>query len=110
MRRLGKKADVDAATRLITSLYLSEAEFALFAHLPGERIHKTRHYLEPIDGVALSVDRFEGRLEGLILAEAEFETEAALRAYAGPDFATREVTDDPRYGGGRLAACGLPAD
>src|ERR1700732_390094 len=41
MRRLTRKADVDAATRLLTSIYLSPEEFALFANLPGERIRKT---------------------------------------------------------------------
>jgi CYTH domain-containing protein len=109
MRRLAKKADVDAHTRLITSIYLTEAEFALFAHLPGETIQKTRHYVEPIGGVEVSVDRFEGRLEGLIMAEAEFDSEAAMHAFPDPDFAIREVTADPRYGGGQLAVQGLPA-
>jgi len=110
MRRLGRKADVDAATRLITSIYLSEAEFALLADLPGAILRKTRHHLAPVEGVALSVDRFEGPLAGLILAEAEFESAEALRAFPQPDFALREVTDDPRYGGGALARDGLPKD
>ncbi len=35
-RRLGRKADVDAGTRLITSIYLSPEEFELLRGLPGE--------------------------------------------------------------------------
>ena len=58
----------------------------------------------------VSVDRFDGPLAGLILAEAEFETAAALAAFPHPDFAVREVTDDPRYGGGALIRDGLPRD
>ncbi len=31
-----------------------------------------------------------------------------MAAFAMPDFAIREVTDDPRYRGGNLAGHGLP--
>jgi CYTH domain-containing protein len=109
-RRIARKADVDARTRLITSIYLSEAEFALLADLPGERIHKVRHHLAAVDGVSISVDRFEGPLAGLVMAEAEFESEAAMDVFPTPDFAIREVTDDPHYSGGMLVAHGLPVD
>lgn len=108
MRRLGRKADVDARTRLLTSIYLSEAEFALLADLPGQRLRKVRHHLRAEGGVAMSVDVFEGPLAGLVLAEAEFETAEQLAAFHAPDFAGREVTDDPRYAGGWLVANGLP--
>lgn len=108
MRRLTRKADVDAATRLLTSIYLAPEEFALLADLPGQRVRKTRHRLAPQDGTTISVDRFEGPLAGLILAEAEFETAEALAAFPTPDFAVREVTEDPRYTGGALIRDGLP--
>ena len=108
MRRLGRKADVSADTRLLTSIYLDEAEFALLAGLPGRRLVKVRHHLTPVDGVAMSIDRFEGGLDGLILAEAEFDDAPSMAAFTGPPFALREVTEDPRYGGGALVANGLP--
>lgn len=107
-RRLSRKVDVDAATRLITSLYLTEAEFALFADLPGRTLRKVRHLLGPVNGVEISVDVFEGPLSGLIMAEAEFETADALAAFPDPDFALRDVTQDTRYSGGQLVCCGLP--
>lgn len=110
MRRLGRKGDVDASHRLITSIYLSEAEFKLLADLPGRRIHKVRHRLRPIEGRTFGVDVFEGELAGLILAEKEFETDAEMAACPHPPFARREVTEDPRYSGGWLAANGLPPD
>ncbi len=108
MRRLGRKADVDASTRLLTSIYLSSEEFALLSSLPGRILRKTRHHIGLVAGVEMSVDVFEGDLAGLILAEAEFDDAASLAAYPAPDFALREVTDDPRYSGGRLVAEGLP--
>lgn len=107
-RKLGRKGDVDPETRLVTSIYLSAAEFDLFAGLPGQRLRKVRHHLAPVGGVAYGVDVFEGELAGLILAETEFATAEALAACPGPDFAVREVTRDLRYAGGWLAAHGLP--
>jgi CYTH domain-containing protein len=107
--RLSRKADVDARTRLITSIYLPEQEFAvLAASLPGVRIKKLRHKLQSPPDVAVHVDEFQDTLEGLIMVEAEFNTADKLAAFPMPDFAVREVTDDPRYNGGYLAMNGLP--
>lgn len=105
--RLSKKADLAPDRRLITTLYLTEAEYALFGTLPGRGLRKTRHYYAA-DGVTLSVDRFEGPLAGLFLAEVEFADDAAMAAFPHPAFALREVTDDPRYTGGELVVHGRP--
>ena len=110
MLRLTRKVDVDARTRLLTSIYLPDEEFAvLAAALTGPKIVKLRHRLQPSDGVTFGIDEFQGSLGGLILAEAEFDTDAHLAAFPHPDFAIREVTDDERYTGGLLAIDGLPA-
>ena len=109
MLRLTRKADVDIHTRLITSIYLPEEEFAvLTASLQGSRIKKLRHRLEPIEGIFMVVDEFQDELAGLILAEVEFKTPELLAAFPGPDFAIREVTDDPRFTGGSLVKNGIP--
>jgi CYTH domain-containing protein len=110
MRRLTRKADADASTRLLTSIYLDEAEYELLSGLPGRLLRKTRYRLPAEAGVMLCVDHFEGPLEGLIMAEAEFEDDASLVAYPDPDFAVRDVTADPRYRGGELCAHGIPAE
>src|SRR5215471_13862351 len=108
--RLSRKADIDARTRLVTSIYLPEEEFALLAaSLPGRRVEKLRHRLQSPTGIVLSVDQFQGVLAGLTLLEAEFDSVALMTDFVVPDFALREVTDDPRYSGGQLAAHGLPA-
>jgi CYTH domain-containing protein len=110
MLRLSRKADVDVHTRLIASIYLPEEEFALLAALlPGVRIKKLRHRLHsPHPGVLLAVDEFQAGLAGLILAEAEFETDDLLASFPVPAFAVREVTDDLRFTGAVLAGNGLP--
>jgi hypothetical protein len=110
LRRLGRKADVDPSTRLLTSIYLSPEEFRLLSTLPGDVLRKTRHYLGKVGGAEVSVDVFEGPLSGLIMAEAEFADAEAMARYPMPDFAFREVTADIRYTGGRLVTEGLPDD
>jgi CYTH domain-containing protein len=84
---------------LLTTVYLDAAEHAVFAALPARVLRKTRHHLPP-----LVVDVFEPPLHGLVLAEAEFDSEAEVRAFPAPPAALAEVTRDSRFGGGRLAA------
>jgi CYTH domain-containing protein len=102
-RRLTRKADVTASTRLVTSVYLTPDEYDLLAALPGQTLVKTRHYVGRINGADVSVDEFGAHLAGLVMAEAEFDSEAAMRAYPSPEFAVAEVTEDRRYSGGELA-------
>jgi CYTH domain-containing protein len=109
--RFSRKADLDASTRLITTIYLTESELqVLSAALSGDRLSKLRHRLRSPDRTPMSVDEFQGDLAGLRLVEAEFETAEALAAFTPPAFALREVTDDARYTGAQLAAHGLPQD
>lgn len=110
MRRLGRKADVNPSTRLLTSIYLSPEEFALLANLSGRTLRKTRHHFETAEGVVMAIDVFEGPLQGLIMAEAEFDTEEVMAAFTPPAFVGREVTEDAAYTGGALVEHGLPAD
>lgn len=109
--RFSRKADVDTRTRLITSIYLPEEEFAvLAASLPGVRIRKLRHRLKSAPDVAMHVDEFQDALVGLIMVEAECNTAHRLANLPMPDFAVREVTDDPGFTGGLLVEHGLPAN
>lgn len=88
-----------AVQGLITNTYLSPAEYEVFAGLPARVLSKMRYSLPP-----LGVDVFGPPLHGLVLAEAEFESDTAARAFAVPSFAVAEVTDDPRFTGGSLVA------
>lgn len=109
LTRLTRKADVDGRTRLITSIYMPEDEFALLvAALPGVRLRKLRHRLKSPPGVVLLFDKFQDALEGLMTTEAEFDTPELMDAFPAPPFAEREITDDPRFAGIALARNGWP--
>jgi CYTH domain-containing protein len=82
----------------ITNIYLTEAEYDVFAVLPGRLLTKTRLSLPP-----LGVDVFDAHLHGLVLAEAEFATDDDMYAFVPPPYVVAEVTDDPRFTGGRLS-------
>lgn len=82
---------------LLTTIYLSAAEYAVIAGLPAATLRKTRHSVPP-----LGVDVFAGELTGLVLAEAEFADDEAMRVFEAPAWVVAEVTDDPRFTGGRL--------
>lgn len=107
--KLTRKIDAAPDTRLITTMYLQEAEYKeLAAILPGVRLRKIRHRMQLSQSVVMAVDEFEGALAGLILAEIEFADDAAMAAFATPDFALREVTKDERYNSWSLVTNGRP--
>ncbi|MFE2431445.1 hypothetical protein ACFXJ5_32495 [Streptomyces sp. NPDC059373] len=83
---------------LITNTYLSRAEYDVLAALPAATLRKARHSLPPF-----GVDVFEPPLHGLVLAEAEFGTDAEMPAFTPGIEVVAEVTADPRFTGGRLA-------
>lgn len=82
---------------LITNIELTEAEFRLLAQLPGKMLRKVRYSVPPF-----GIDVFEGALQGLRLAEAEFNSAAEADALVVPDFIRHEVTADWRFTGGQL--------
>jgi CYTH domain-containing protein len=82
---------------LITTMYLTEGEYEVFARLPAGVLTKTRHSVPPF-----GIDVFEGPLAGLTLAEAEFNSAAEAEALTLPGFISQEVTNDLRFTGGRL--------
>ncbi|HSY10727.1 MAG TPA: hypothetical protein VK976_00925, partial [Verrucomicrobiae bacterium] len=84
---------------LITTFYLSKQEFEVFAKLPAKILVKTRHSVPPF-----GIDVFEGVLDGLVLAEAEFDSESAASAMTLSPLSMAEVTEDYRFNGGSLVA------
>jgi CYTH domain-containing protein len=88
----------DGGPGLITTMYLSSAEYVVFAAVPADELRKTRYSIPPF-----GVDVFDDALAGLTLAEVEFESDAAMRAFVAPA-AVAEVTRDQRFTGGRLAS------
>ena len=91
----------DFSRTLITNIYLSQYEYEQLAVFEGNEIRKNRYpYVH--EGRTYSIDIFLGTLWGLILAEAEFETDEEMSAFTMPDFAVLEVTNDEMFTGGRL--------
>ena len=88
---------------LITNIYLTEDEFRLLAQLPAKMVSKVRYSAPPF-----GIDVFEGALQGLVLAEAEFNSAAEADALIVPDFILDEVTDDERFTGGQLVCASRP--
>jgi CYTH domain-containing protein len=89
---------------LITNIYLTEGEFRLLSQLPGKIFSKVRYSVPPF-----GIDVFEGALQGLRLAEAEFNSAAEADALVLPDYILHEVTDDVRFTGGQLVCASRPS-
>ena len=81
----------------ITNMYLRQDEFLMLAQLPARTLTKTRFSVPPF-----GIDVFHGVLEGLILAEAEFDSAEAAEALTVPFAVVGEVSADNRFTGGEL--------
>jgi adenylate cyclase len=73
----------------------------------GRRLRKRRHLMEHA-GRDIELDVYEGKVEGLAVAEVEFADEVAAEAFEPPEWFGDEVTGDERYANESLAAHGLP--
>jgi CYTH domain-containing protein len=87
----------------ITNVYLNEVEYKHFETLEAKILRK-RRYPYPLPDFSLSIDVFEGRHQGLILAEMEAEEKARVDGLVLPAFVLKDVTEDPFFTGGHLAA------
>lgn len=89
---------------------ISEGVFTILWGLTeGRRIQKRRyHVTEALH--PMTVDLYEGDLEGLVVAEAEFDTEEAAGRFEMPSWAEQEVTGVKGYGNRDLAINGWPKE
>jgi CYTH domain-containing protein len=103
-RKLTQKyqaADQTAYATTITNFYLDEASYVLLGTLPARILTKKRFKL--VDGrFQFSIDQFSGPLTGLVMAEIEQPDMNSLMQIPQPAFALREVTENPKFGGGML--------
>jgi adenylate cyclase len=86
----------------------TEAFDALWPLTKGHRIEKRRYEI-PHAGAIIELDEFGGQLEGLLLAEVEFDAKEASQGFEPPAWLGREVTNDARYGNRSLAERERPA-
>jgi CYTH domain-containing protein len=91
-----------------TEVTLSGEQFdSLWKHTEGRRLEKDR-YEVPYRDVVIEVDVFRGALEGLIVAEVEFDSVEASRGFEPPAWFGDEVTEDGAYRNRNLATKGRP--
>lgn len=109
--KLGQKLRVHPhETRIIfhTNFYLSEAECVFLAStLPAHRLNKRRFGFQGAT-IPMSIDQFQGPLEGLVLAEVDFGPHGEPSTFSMPSFALAEVSDDERFTGASLAVTTRP--
>jgi CYTH domain-containing protein len=80
---------------------------ALWELTDGRRLQKTRREMR-VDGMLVEIDEYSGALDGLIVAEVEFDDEDAARAFTPPAWFGREVTGEAAYANRSLSVDGLP--
>lgn len=113
LRRRGGKTLLTAKvgmgeTRVEREIELGDEEFeALWPLTEGRRIRKIR-YLVPHEELTVEVDRFKGELEGMLIAEVEFDSEQASAEFEPPPWLGLDVTGDERYANESLAVKGSP--
>lgn len=89
-------------------LPLDDDQFeSLWPLTEGRRLTKTR-YLNPSPEGVYEIDVYEKPLEGLLVAEIEFESPAASERFEPPDWLGREVTGEAGYENRSLAEHGFP--
>lgn len=81
-----------------------EAYTHLLPKIDGNLLVKKRYLIPLFQGTKLTIelDVFEGSFQGLMLAEVEFETEAAALAFTPPAWFGEDVTFSGRYQNSRL--------
>jgi CYTH domain-containing protein len=109
--KLGQKqvpSPPDFGRMTITNIYLSRAEYSVFANLEARELQK-RRYAVAHNGRIFGVDVFQDMLSGLVLAETSFDTDEEMEHPLDlPSWIGDEVSTDFRFTGGALASLNPP--
>lgn len=73
----------------------------------GRQLEKTRRRMR-VQGVEVEVDEYAGHLDGLVVAEIEFNDEDAAMDFTPPTWFGRDLTGEVAYSNRALASEGLP--
>ena len=94
--KLGKKyGKISGIEEPIVNIYLDEAEYALFAALPGRRLVRHRyHYLT--GGRTYNINVALGNTTPIIV-EAEYDSRESALLTVPPPFCGPEISDDPAF-------------
>jgi CYTH domain-containing protein len=94
--------------RIEVELPVSSEQFDELWPLTADRRLVKVRYLVPVDDLTAELDRYEGDLDGLQVAEVEFDSAAVADSFEPPGWFGDEVTGDERYLNERLALEGRP--
>lgn len=74
-----------------------EAYGHLLAKADGNIITKTRYEIPEKDNLTIELDVFEGKFNGLLLAEVEFASEEEALCYIPPEWFGKDVSNSTKY-------------
>ncbi len=74
-----------------------EAYGHLLAKADGIIITKTRYEIPEKDNLTIELDVFEGKFDGLLLAEVEFASEEEALGYVPPEWFGEDVSNSTKY-------------
>lgn len=74
-----------------------EAYGHLLAKADGNIITKTRYEIPEKDNLTIELDVFEGKFDGLLLAEVEFASEEEALRYIPPEWFGEDVSNSTKY-------------
>lgn len=74
-----------------------EAYGHLLAKADGNIITKTRYEIPEKDNLTIELDVFEGKFDGLLLAEVEFASEEEAIGYIPPEWFGEDVSNSTKY-------------
>lgn len=74
-----------------------EAYGHLLAKVDGNIITKTRYEIPEKDNLTIELDVFEGKFDGLLLAEVEFASEEEALCYIPPEWFGEDVSNSTKY-------------
>ena len=74
-----------------------EAYGHLLAKADGNIITKTRYEIPEKDNLTIELDVFEGKFDGLLLAEVEFASEEEALGCIPPEWFGEDVSNSPKY-------------
>ena len=74
-----------------------EAYGHLLAKADGNIITKTRYEIPEKDNLTIELDVFEGKFDGLLLAEVEFASEEEALGYIPPEWFGEDVSNSIKY-------------
>ena len=80
------------------NLPLTATSYAhLLAKADGNIITKTRYEIPEKDNLTIELDVFEGKFDGLLLAEVEFASEEEALGYIPPEWFGEDVSNSTKY-------------